>query len=536
MGTRDAPAVWRLLSLEAEVGEPESSIRERACRELAIDPERLRSFRIVRKSLDARRRGGAHRLRNVLHVDLAVDRGFRSAALARARKSGRVVAAPEPYEPRVARVHASLAGARVAVVGAGPAGLFAAWILARHGIGATVLDRGSRVDRRSRELVRFHRTRVPDPESNLLFGEGGAGTYSDGKVYTRVDDPLEVPILEELVAAGAPEALLYDGRAHIGTDRLHRLLPVLRGKLESQGVRFLWNTRLEGFDARVRALETSAGEMPCDALFLAVGHSARDTWSRLAELGVPFQAKPFQVGVRIEHPQALVDRAQHGVGPEASSLGAAYYQLVSRADGEIPASHSFCMCPGGRIVASVNEPGLLCTNGMSNSTHSTRYANAAIVATVDPGSDPFVGVALQRELEQRFFAAGGSDYTAPAQRADDFQAGRASRSLPGSSFTFGAAPARIDELLPPYLRDALRTAIARFDRSIPGFGGDQGVLVGVETRSACPVRIPRDRATRRAEGFANLYPIGEGAGYAGGIMSAAIDGARSALALLEHGI
>jgi len=539
MGTREPAAIWRLRSLEVAVGEPEAAIRERACRELAIDPERLRSFRIARKSLDARRRGGEHRLRFVLHVDLAVDRSFRSSALSRAKKTGRVVPAPQAYDPRVEQVHPTLAGApRIVVVGAGPAGLFAAWILARHGVGVTVLDRGSRVDRRSRELVRFHRTRVPDPESNLLFGEGGAGTYSDGKVYTRVDDPLEVPILEELVAAGAPDALLYDGRAHIGTDRLHRLLPAMRAKFEEQGVRFLWNTRLEGFDARVRSLSTSAGEMPCDALFLAVGHSARDTWSTLAELGVPFQAKPFQVGVRIEHPQELVDRAQHGVGPEAALLGAAYYQLVARAEGGIASAHSFCMCPGGRIVASVNEPGLLCTNGMSNSTHSTRYANAAIVTTMDPrqeSADPFAGVALQRELERRFFEAGGSDYTAPAQRADDFQEGRTSRKLPGSSFTFGAVPARIDELLPPHLRDALRAAIARFDRSIPGFAGDQGILVGVETRSACPVRIPRDAATRRAEGFTNLFPIGEGAGYAGGIMSAAIDGARSALALLEHG-
>jgi uncharacterized FAD-dependent dehydrogenase len=549
------PTVWRLLSLEARVGEDEPAIRARACRELGVDAGRLRAFRLVRKSLDARRREGAHRLRFVVHADLAVDPGFTSAALARARRAGRVVPAPEPYRPVVERVHPSLRAAadapdrssasRVAIVGAGPAGLFAAWILARHGIGATVLDRGSRVDRRSRELVRFHRSRTPDPESNLLFGEGGAGTYSDGKVYTRVDDPLEVPILEALVAAGAPEALLFDGRAHIGTDRLHKLLPVLRASLEESGVHFAWNARFTGFvrddrdPSRVRALSTSAGEIPCDAAFLAVGHSARDTWTALHDAGVPFLAKPFQVGVRIEHPQDLVDRAQHGTGPEAEALGAAYYHLVSRPEDAVLGAHSFCMCPGGRIVASVNEPGLLCTNGMSNSTHSTRYANAAIVATVDPsrsGTDPFGGVAFQRELERRFFEAGGSDYTAPAQRADDFLAGRVSRALPGTSFTFGVTPARIDALLPGDLRDAMRRALVRFERSIPGFAGAPGVLVGVETRSACPIRIPRDARTRRAEGFSNLYPAGEGAGFAGGIMSAAIDGARSALALLEHGI
>jgi hypothetical protein len=349
-GTRlsrmEAPAhaaVWRLLSLEVPVGEPPESIRLRACRELAIDPERLRSFRLVRKSLDARRRGGAHRLRSVVHVDLAVDARFASAALSRARKAGRVVPAPAPYEPRVERVHTSLPGARIVVVGAGPAGPLRG------------LDPGAARRRGHRPRPRLAR-RSPQPGARALppqpvagsrvepaLRRGRGGHVLGRQVYTRVDDPLEVPILEALVAAGAPEALLYDGRAHVGTDRLHKLLPALRASLEALGVRFAWNTRLERIlrdpraPERVRALATSAGELPCDALLLGVGHSARDTWSALAEQGVPFRAKPFQVGVRIEHPQELVDRAQHGTGPEAAALGAAYYQLVRKPAGACPA-------------------------------------------------------------------------------------------------------------------------------------------------------------------------------------------------------
>ncbi len=538
-----AHVTWRVLGLEQGVAAAESELLERAAREIGARPDQVLGARIARKSLDARRRDGAHRLRFVAHVDVTTSSSFHSPRLDRALESRRVQPAPPAATGMVESVDPSAQTAHVAIVGTGPAGVFAAWILVRHGIAVTLVDRGSPIERRGRELVAFHRTRTPNPESNLLFGEGGAGTYSDGKLYTRVDDPLEETLLEELVACGAEPSLVYDARAHVGTDRLHKILPVFRARLEALGARFVWNTRVEklvrGADGRVRALATNAGEIACDAAILAPGHSARDTWAALHEQGVVFEAKPFQIGVRIEHPQDLVDRARHGTGAEADLLGAASYALVARGDEGAAGAHSFCMCPGGRIVASVNEPGFLCTNGMSNSTHSSRWANAAIVTTVGErefGPGPFAGVAYQRELEARFFESGGADYHAPAQRASDFLAGRTSNGELRSSYVLGLAPQRIDELLPANLRDALAVALTRFDRTIPGFAGPEGLLVGLESRSSGPVRMLRDVTTRRAVGFANLFPVGEGAGYAGGIMSAALDGARTALALLERGI
>jgi uncharacterized FAD-dependent dehydrogenase len=541
MSSERPTATWRVLGIELALGEPEELVRERAARAAGLDPGLLRGFRIARKALDARARRGARRPRFVYHADLVVDRGLKSRGLQRAVRAGRVRPSPLPGSIEVAgRPPGPL---RVVVVGAGPAGLFAALVLARNGAAVTVVERGSEVRARSKAVVRFHRTRVVDPERNLLFGEGGAGTYSDGKIYTRIDDPLEVPLLEELVACGAPPEIAYDSLAHIGTDRLHRILPRFRARLEALGVEFRFDTRLEGLEARetgaglaVRAARTGAGEIACDALVLAVGHSARDTWSALAAQGLVLEAKPFQLGLRIEHPQELIDRARYGEA--ASALGAASYNLVCRAGAGHPAAFSFCMCPGGRIVAAIHEAGLLCTNGMSNSRHSSAWASAALVTTFGPehfGAGAFDGVRFQRELEARFFEAGGGDYTAPAQSAADFLAGRLGTATRRSTWPFGTRPARLDRLLPGTARAALARALVAFEREIPGFAGHEGLFVGLESRSSGPVRLPRERATWCARGFANLYPVGEGAGYAGGIMSAALDGANAAQALLRMG-
>lgn len=532
----------RVMQLELELGEDERHWRRLACEAIGLPEERLLGMRWVRRSLDLRRRDGRRRFRMVGSVDLDLPAGHRSKMLQRGLRAGRVREAPEPARLELRGLGERARGEHALVLGAGPAGLFAALALARNGVPTTLVDRGPRIEDRGTRLVRFHRTRVPDPEGNLLFGEGGAGTYSDGKIYTRVDDELETTLLLELVECGADPALCYDSLAHIGTDRLHRILPRFRERLRDAGVEFLWDTRVEGLRTQERGgrlsvvgIETNRGEIPGSALFLAPGHSARDTWRWLERDGVPLVPKPFQLGVRIEHPQGLIDRGRYGDDPRGAMLGAASYQLVAKRQGSTPASHTFCMCPGGRIVASVHSPGLLCTNGMSNSTHSSRWATSAIVTTFGPaefGEGSFAGVEFQEQLESRFFHVGGGDFTAPAQTAADFRAGRRTREPRRGTYTFGTTGARIDELLPARARDAIGAGLERFDRILPGFGGPEGMLVGLESRSSGPVRIPRDRASRRAEGFSNLYPLGEGAGYAGGIMSAALDGARSVLAWL----
>jgi hypothetical protein len=529
----------RVLALAQSLDEPDTALRERAAKALGVDGDAIRALRVARRALDGRRRAVP---RFAVHVDVEIDPRTRSASLDRALAAGRARELPPPAQFELADWDRRWRERRVVVVGAGPAGLFAAHVLALHGVGVDLIDRGPGLRERGRAVARFARTREVDPERNLLFGEGGAGTYSDGKLYTRTQHELEAPILAALVACGAPEAIAYDARAHIGTDRLHRVLPRLREQLEALGVRFHFETCLlslstEG-DAmrRVRAVRTSTGELRADAVVLAPGHSARDTLRALVDQGVAAQAKPFQLGVRIEHPQPLVDRGRYGSDPAvAARLGPSYYALVARGAPGQAGVHSFCMCPGGQIVASVSEPGLLCTNGMSNSRHSSPYANAGLVVTVDPGGPhaaPFAGVELQEQLERRFYDAGGGGFRAPAQRAADFAAGRESSDLAPASYKLGLAPARIDALLPEWIRDALRGALARFDREIPGFLAE-GQLVGIESRSSGAVRLPRADASRVALGFANLFPAGEGAGYAGGIMSAAIDGARSAQALLR---
>ena len=322
MNSTDIPtATWRLFNLRLSPLDADASLRERAARELGLELEQLRGLRIARKALDARRRTRDSQPEFVCHVDVSLAAHTRTRAMARLMKSGTLKPAPRLSSLVHDCPHASLfqdGGLRAVVVGSGPAGLFAAWVLAANGGRTTLIERGPMLHARARAVAKFHQTRIPDPERNLLFGEGGAGTYSDGKIYTRVDDPLELPLLEALVDAGAPPNIVYDSLAHIGTDRLHRILPVLRESLVARGVEFLFDTRFDGLvcddgdPRRIRALKTTRGEIACDALFLATGHSARDTAAMLATAGVEFEAKPFQLGLRIEHPQELITRGRYG--------------------------------------------------------------------------------------------------------------------------------------------------------------------------------------------------------------------------------
>jgi uncharacterized FAD-dependent dehydrogenase len=539
---------YRVMNVETGLSDSMGKLKASSAQRLGIPEESIRGMRIAKRSLDARRRGRRSELRYIVQVDLDVaiegEAAVSSQTLEAALKSGRAKPTPPPGRFELLSIDPAWRGRTVAVVGGGPAGLYAAWTLAVHGVAVELIERGPELKTRGRAVARFTRERSLDPERNLLFGEGGAGTYSDGKLYTRTHHALEGPILETLVAAGADPQIRFDARAHVGTDRLHRILPKLRTQLEEMGVRFHFETRVDGIvtvtaggSERVRALTTSAGEIAADAFVLAVGHSARDTLRMLAEENVQIEAKPFQIGLRIEHPQALIDRGRFGENADLEQTGHAYYGLAAKAAGRTQAVHSFCMCPGGQIVAAVAQPGLLCTNGMSNSRHSSPFANSGLVVTMGPaefGSGVFAGVEMQERIEAAFFAAGGGDYSVPAQRVPDFLAGRPTQALGRSSYKLGLSSVRIDELLPAWMTDSLRHAIRQFDRQIPGYASRDGLLVGIESRSSGPLRMTRDPETRRAIGFENLFPVGEGAGYAGGIMSAAIDGARSAWALLGH--
>jgi uncharacterized FAD-dependent dehydrogenase len=429
---------------------------------------------------------------------------------------------------------------RVVVIGSGPAGTWAALRLAQGGLPVTILEQGKPVQPRRHDLAQITRGRLA-PLSNYCFGEGGAGTYSDGKLYTRAKDREGVAeVIADLVRFGAPEEIAVESRPHVGSNRLPKVLTALRGHLEGAGTTYRFDTEVAGLRVErgaVRAVLLAGGdEVPADVVVLAVGHSARGLYGWAAGAGVALERKDVAIGVRLEHPQPLIDRIQYGHAAGHPRLPPAFYELATEAEGR--GVYSFCMCPGGWIVPAATEPGGVVVNGMSLSRRDSPYANSGFVVTVrapDFGPDaagPLAGVELQRSVERAAFEAGGGAFRAPAQRLGDFLAGRPSTEVGESSYRPGLAPGDLSRVLPPYVAAALREGLRRVGQRLPAFLLAEALLIGVETRTSAPVRFLRDPETLRARGIDGLYPVGEGAGYAGGIVSAALDGARAAERIL----
>ena len=523
-----------VLPLEHSVSELEAAAERR----LGLRAGDLAAISVAKQSDDARGRRGIRRIYS-LDVTLA-DGADEAAVLARFADDTQVGPTPDTSYRPVAHAPRASAGPRPVVIGMGPCGLFAGLLLAEMGFRPLILERGKKVRERTVDTFGFWRKGILDPESNVQFGEGGAGTFSDGKLYSQVRDPRHLgrKVLTEFVEAGAPEEILWVAKPHIGTFKLVKMVEHLRAKIEGLGGEIRFRSRVDDFlfeDGRLRGLVLAEGEeIRTDHVVLAVGHSARDTFQALYDRGVPIDAKPFSIGFRIEHPQTLIDRRRYGRHAGHPLLGAADYRLVHHASNG-RSVYSFCMCPGGTVVAASSEPGRVVTNGMSQYDRSERNANAGIVVGITPEDypgHPLAGIALQRHWEQQAFEVGGGTYEAPGQRLGDFLVGKPTAAL-GSvepSYRPGVRLGDLSGCLPPWAIAAIREALPAFDEKLRGFAMPDALLTGVETRTSSPIRIPRGDDLQ-CPGALGLFPAGEGAGYAGGILSAAIDGIRVAEAV-----
>lgn len=547
---------WRLHALRLPLEHTPADLEGAICQRLRLPPTTLIAHRIVKQSLDARRKGDITR---VYALDLTLRLEASQHQRLRQRMANDSRLRPTPDESYRFVVPPRLAGQsdaqqhRPVVVGAGPCGYFAALLLAQMGLRPLLLERGRPVKQRTADTFGFWRgERDLDPESNAQFGEGGAGTFSDGKLYSQISESPTYTrkVLEELVAAGANPEILTLHRPHIGTFRLATVVRGLRAKVEALGGEVRFASRVDGLilssdgHRRLEGVRLADGScLPASHVVLAVGHSARDTFQWLYEAGVAMESKPFAIGVRVEHPQGLIDRARWGPMAGHPLLGAAEYKLVHHTSAGRDV-YSFCMCPGGWVVAATSERGCVVTNGMSQHSRRERNANSGLVVSIRntdlepwgrwPG-DPLAGVAFQRHWEQLAFRAGGETYQAPGQRLGDFMAQQASRQDDAGgvegSYGPGVRMGSLDTCLPGEVTAALREAMPAFARALPNFLLDEALLTGVETRTSSPLRMTRRGDSLESENTPGLYPAGEGAGYAGGILSAAIDGLKVAEAI-----
>jgi len=525
----------RITELKLPLDHAESMITTAIIERLGIAPADFIAYTVFRQGNDARKR-------NAIELVYTLDVELRNEAqvLARLQNDPHILLTPDTTYQFVTHAPAQLKQ-RPIVIGTGPCGLFAGLILAQMGFRPIILERGKEVRERTKDTFGLWRKSEFNPESNVQFGEGGAGTFSDGKLYTQIKDPHHYgrKVLTEFVKAGAPAEILHVSKPHIGTFKLVTMVEQIRATIESLGGEIRFQQRVDELiidNHQVRGVKLASGEtLDSNHVVLAIGHSARDTFKMLYECGVYIEAKPFSIGFRIEHPQSLIDVCRFGASAGHPLLGAADYKLVHHCKNG-RSVYSFCMCPGGTVVAATSEAGHVVTNGMSQYSRNERNANSAIVVGISPEVDypehPLAGIDLQRRLEAKAFVLGGSNYQAPAQRVGDFLAHRPSENL-GSvqpSYTPSVHLTDLSTALPAYAIDAIREALPAFDKKIKGFAMDDAVLTAVETRTSSPIRIKRN-AHYQSMNTHGLYPAGEGAGYAGGILSAAVDGIKVAEAV-----
>jgi uncharacterized protein len=539
----------RLTDLKLPLDHSEAALTAAILQRLDIEAVALTGYSIAKRSYDARKRGAI-----ALIYALDIDTTHEVELLRRFADDPHVQPTPDTHYHFVTQAPPKLSQ-RPLVIGFGPCGLFAGLILAQMGFRPIILDRGKEVRERTKDTWDLWRKRNLHPESNVQFGEGGAGTFSDGKLHSQIRDPLHHgrKVLTEFVKAGAPEEILYVSKPHIGTFRLVTMVENMRATIESLGGEIRFSSRVDDLllepaadgQRQIRGVTLASGEqIRADHVVLALGHSARDTFEMLHARGVYLEAKPFSIGFRIEHPQSVIDSARFGPQAGHPVLGAADYKLVHHCkkdqSGRGRTVYSFCMCPGGTVVAAASEPGRVVTNGMSQYSRNERNANAAVVVGIDPSDfapydasgSPLAGIELQRALESHAYVLGGENYSAPGQLVGDFLAGRASREFGEvqPSYKPGVTLGKLDSTLPGYAIAAIREALPAFERQIRGYAMHDAILTSVETRTSSPVRITRDDSLQSLN-TRGLYPAGEGAGYAGGILSAAVDGIRIAEAV-----
>lgn len=526
----------RITELKLPIDHAAPALRLEILKRLGIQDADLVNVTIYKRSTDARKKDAIQFIYSV-DVELVNEADVRK----RLKNDKHITTAPDMEYRHVAKANGPLKQ-RPIVIGTGPCGMFVGLMLAQMGFNPIILERGKAVRERTKDTWGLWRNNKLNPESNVQFGEGGAGTFSDGKLYSQVKDPRHLgrKVMQEFVKAGAPEEILYVGRPHIGTFRLVGMVEQIRAEITALGGEIRFQSRVDDITiehGQVRGVTLSTGEfLAADHVVLAVGHSARDTFQMLYDRGVYIEAKPFSIGFRIEHPQTMIDHCR--LGPNAGNplLGAADYKLVHHCSNG-RSVYSFCMCPGGTVVAATSEPNRVVTNGMSQYSRNERNANAGIVVGITPEQDypghPLAGIEFQRQWESRAFELGGGTYEAPGQLVGDFLAGKASTKLGEviPSYTPGVHLTDLATSLPAYAIEAIREALSAFDKQIKGFARPDAVLTGVETRTSSPIRITRDEQTFQSLNVKGLYPAGEGAGYAGGILSAAIDGIKVAEAV-----